>query len=183
MSDPNVLTICGSLRGASFNARLLAIAEEELSRLGASVSRYAGLRELPRYDEDLDTDTVPAEVAAFRAQVAAADIVLFATPVYNGSLPSGIRDVVDWVSRPMGNDRVKGKFVGCITASPGPNGGVGASEYLSNVMKFFGATVVEPFTAVGTVMAQFDEAGDVNDQTRANLVATAQALFEAASAG
>lgn len=184
MPDLNVLTICGSLRRASFNARLLTVAEAELRSLGASVDRYDGLRELPRYDEDLDTEaTAPHDVTAFRARLAAAHIVLIATPVYNGSMPSGIRDVVDWVSRPMGNDRVKGKFVGFITASPGPNGGTPGSDYLSKVFGFFGATIVEPFTAVGAVSTQFDDAGEVNDDTRAALVATARALVAAAAAG
>lgn len=183
MPQVNVLTICGSLRAASFNSRLLAVAEGELRGLGASVTRYDGLRDLPRYDEDLDTDaTVPASVVEYRAAVAAANVILIASPVYNGSLPSGIRDIVDWVSRPMGNDRVKGKFVGFITASPGPNGGAPASEYLSKVLGFLGATIVEPFTGVGAVFTQFDESGALNADVHAQLAETTRALINAASA-
>jgi hypothetical protein len=55
------------------------------------VELYERLRELPLYDEDLDTEDPPEPAADLRARIAAADGLLIVTPEYNYSLPGGLK--------------------------------------------------------------------------------------------
>ena len=54
---------------------------------------------LPLYDGDLESKGVPAKVAEFKAKVAAADAVLFASPEYNFSVTGALKNALDWASR------------------------------------------------------------------------------------
>ena len=112
------VTVCGSLRSGSFNAALLRVAEAELVRLGGTFDRYDEIREIPPYDEDLDTDPPPL-ISELRAAVAASDGVLSASPAYNGAITGALKDWVDWMSRPFGHCALGGKHVGINTASIG----------------------------------------------------------------
>lgn len=54
---------------------------------------------LPLYDGDVENEGVPAKVAEFKAKVAAADAVLFASPEYNFSITGALKNALDWASR------------------------------------------------------------------------------------
>ena len=95
-----VLGISGSLRRDSHNTALLRHAGELFEAEGAEFAIYDGLRELPIYDEDLDVENPHMAVARIRAAVRGADVVFFATPEYNSSIPGGLKNGVDWLSRP-----------------------------------------------------------------------------------
>jgi chromate reductase len=95
-----VLGISGSLRRDSHNTALLRHAGELFEAEGAEFSIYDGLREIPIYDEDLDVENPHVAVARIRAAVRDADAVFFATPEYNSSIPGGLKNAVDWLSRP-----------------------------------------------------------------------------------
>ena len=58
---------------------------------------------LPFYNEDLETNPAPAQWAAFRQRVKAADAVLFVTPEYNRSVPAVLKNALDVGSRPYGS--------------------------------------------------------------------------------
>ncbi len=153
---PSVLTICGSLRTQSFHNRLLTFAESELDRLGVATQRLKNLRDLPRFDEDLDDDERrPELVTDLLSKVVSVDAVLLSTPTYNGSLPSAVKDVIDWCSRPLGAGPIRGRKIGLIAASPGPHGGAPGLEYLQRVLRALGATVIKPIVALPEVHNAF----------------------------
>ena len=78
-----VLGISGSLRRDSHNTALLRHAGELFEAEGAEFVIYDGLRDIPPYDADEDTEDAPEAVARIRAAVAEADAVFFTTPEFN----------------------------------------------------------------------------------------------------
>src|SRR5581483_11429227 len=76
---------------------------------------------LPLFDEDLEPATLggPDAVRQLRAQVAAGDGLLIATPEYNQSLPGVLKNAIDWLSRPWPDEVLAGKPVAVIGASSG----------------------------------------------------------------
>ena len=175
MTTLHFLTVCGSLRAGSYNAALLRTAEAEFTRLGATFERFAEIRDVPHFDEDMEA-TPPADVSAMRERVAAADGVLFATPAYNGSITGVLKDWIDWSSRPIGHSILATKHVGIITASIGPNGGSQAAEYLQRIARAFKANVVSPVLSVPSVQNTLGENATPNAEVATLVNEVAQAM-------
>ncbi len=140
-----ILTLVGSLRSASVNRRLAEVAAESAPR-GVVVTVYDGLDRLPFYNEDLDTESPPAEVAALRAAAAGADAALFVTPEYNGTIPAVLKNAIDWLSRPYGDSALKGKPAAVIGAALGRYGGAWAHDETRKSLGIAGPRVVETIT-------------------------------------
>lgn len=149
-----VLGISGSLRADSYNSQLLHAARELLPA-GAELELFDGLRELPPYDQDLDNDGVSAPVQALRERIGAADVLLIATPEYNGSLPGLLKNAIDWASRPRGSASLANKPVAVIGATTGSFGGVWAQADTRKVLGIAGARVVEGEVAVANAPERF----------------------------
>jgi chromate reductase len=176
-----VLGISGSLRQDSYNSLLLEHARQALPG-DAELEIWNGLRDLPHYDEDLDTIDDPHHaVAHLRDAIAGADAVLFVTPEYNGSIPGVLKNAVDWASRPKGEAALKGKPVAAIGASSGQFGGVWAQADLRRVLGIAGARVVDMEFAVPKVHeAHASEHGIVNAEARPELEKILEELVEQA---
>jgi chromate reductase len=158
-----VLGISGSLRRDSYNSALLRHAGELFEAEGAEFEIYDGLRDVPPYDADDDTDDAPEAVAQLRAAVREADAVFFTTPEYNSSIPGALKNALDWVSRPLATNAIRNKPVAVIGASSGMFGAVWAQAELRKVLGTMGARVVEGEVAVGHANTRFDEDGRLND--------------------
>jgi chromate reductase, NAD(P)H dehydrogenase (quinone) len=158
-----VLGISGSLRRDSHNTKLLRHAGELFEAEGAEFVIYDGLRDIPAYDEDEDVEGGPAAVARLRAAVAEADAVFFTTPEYNSSIPGGLKNALDWVSRPLATNPIRNKPVAVIGASAGMFGAVWAQAELRKVLGAMAGRVVEGEVAVGHADTRFDENGRLND--------------------
>ena len=148
------LGLCGSLRDASFNRKLL----HEAGRL------FGGLEEgnlrLPLFDEDLEEkDDLPDAVAALIDQVAMAPAVIIATPEYNKAPPGVLKNALDWISRAP--DEVwKNKPVAIMSATAGRSGGERSQYALRLWMLPFHADVLYgPEVLVGRASEEFDENG------------------------
>jgi len=129
-----VLALPGSLRRASYNRALLAAAAA-LAPAGMTIE-LADAPVLPLFDEDLEQATQggPDTVRQLRAQVAAADGLLIATPEYNQSLPGVLKNAIDWLSRPSPDEVLAGKPVAVIGASSGRWGARLAQAALRQVL-------------------------------------------------
>ena len=172
-----VLGVSGSLRPNSHNTQLLREAEESFPA-GAELVLWEGLKAIPPYDEEDDLDPAPAAVAAFRAAIAGADAVLFATPEYNSSIPGQLKNALDWVSRPLATNALRNKPVAVIGASSGAFGAIWAQEELRKVLGAIGARVVEGSVAVGRANQRFDEHGELLDEAlRGQLADVVATLF------
>ena len=164
-----ILAISGSLRRGSHNTSLLRAAGELLPP-GDELVFWDGLKDVPPYDEDDDVEPAPEAVAELRAAVAAADAVLFATPEYNSSIPGGLKNALDWASRPVATNVFRNKPVAVIGSSAGMFGAVWAQAELRKVLAAMGARAAEVEIAVGHAAEKFDEDGLlVDDAVREQL--------------
>jgi chromate reductase, NAD(P)H dehydrogenase (quinone) len=136
-----VLGISGSLRAASHNTRLLRAAAELLPP-GAELEVFEGLAEIPPFDADLE-GSPPAAVLALKEAIAQADAVLIATPEYNHSIPGVLKNALDWVSRPIAANPMRGKPALVIGASTGMFGAVWAQAETRKVLGALGARVLD----------------------------------------
>jgi chromate reductase len=172
-----ILGISGSLRRESHNRRLLLEAAELLPA-GVEFELFDGLRELPPYDEDDDTEHAHDAVARLREAIADADAVLIATPEYNSSVPGVLKNAVDWASRPRGSASLAGKPVAVIGASTGSFGGVWAQADLRRILGTAGARVIENELAVPRAHERLEEHGRlVHDDHRDALAALIDAFL------
>ena len=154
----SVLVITGSARQDSFTRQLGAV----IVAAAPDAALAQRLTDLPYFDQDLEA-TPPAVVEALRAQVTAADAVIFISPEYNGTISGLLGNTIDWLSRPLG-DRpaaLAGKPVLAVTASPGGFGGVRALVALRTVLGNAGAALLDTTLSVSEVHARL-EAGDTD---------------------
>ena len=136
-----ILGISGSLRAGSLNTQLLRLAAEELPP-DVELELYDELASIPPFDQDL-VEVAPGEVARLKEAVAEADAILVATPEFNGSIPGQLKNAVDWVSRPLGENPARGKPVAVIGASTSSFGGIWAQRELKKVLGILGARVLD----------------------------------------
>ena len=156
-----ILGVSGSLRESSFNTSLLRAALEAAPD-GVELELWEGLGELPFYDEDLETD-VPESVRRLREDWAAADAILFSTPEYNGSVPGGLKNAIDWASRPKLEAVLRNKPVAVVGASTGQFGALWAQQDLKRILGIAGARVVGTEIPVGRAPERFDNEGRLLD--------------------
>jgi chromate reductase len=165
-----VLGISGSLRAGSFNTALLRAAVE-LAPAGMRIDSFDRLRDLPHYDQDLDTAEPPAAVRALREEIRAADGLLIVTPEYNYGVPGVLKNAVDWASRPLATSPLAGKPIAMTSAAPGLFGGVRAQLALRQSFLWTGSVVVgKPEVMVGQARERFDAEGRLVDEISQRLV-------------
>ena len=93
-----ILFIIGSLREKSFNRQLARVAMEIVGdRAVVSELDYS---DLPLLNQDIESPE-PAAVARIRREVKEADALWIFTPEYNGSYPGHLKNLLDWLSRPV----------------------------------------------------------------------------------
>jgi chromate reductase len=158
-----VLGISGSLRRDSHNTRLLRAAAPLLQPEDELVI-WEGLKAVPPYDADDDTgEPRPWILRSLAAAVADADVVLFATPEYNHSIPGGLKNALDWLSRPLATSTLRRKPVAVVGASTGLFGAVWAQAELRKVLEAIGADVAEGELPVGQAGEAFAADGRLAD--------------------
>ncbi|GAA4004445.1 NAD(P)H-dependent FMN reductase [Deinococcus rubellus] len=159
-----ILGIAGSLRRNSFNCALLADAQE-LQPGGVTVETFY-LAPLPMYDQDLDTETAPPAVQAFRDALWATDALLIATPEYNHGVPGVLKNALDWASRPPQHQPLRGLPVAMMGATPSMWDTACAQAHLRQVLVFPSALVLPPpEVLVANAGSKFDAEGRLADDT------------------
>jgi chromate reductase len=176
-----VLGISGSLRRGSHNTKLLRAAAAELPP-EASFVLFEELAAVPPYVEDHDGDEGPPGVAALRAAIEAADALIIATPEYNSSVPGQLKNALDWASRPLATNALRGKPVVVVGASTGVFGAVWAQAELRKILGAIGAWVLDLELPVGQADDAFAADGALRDPRLGELLADAvAALVDAAT--
>ena len=133
MTDFKVGYLVGSLSTKSIN-RLLAKALVGLAPTQLQMVEIS-FKDLPLYNYDYDANFPPA-ATAFKDALASVDAVLFVTPEYNRSIPGGLKNAIDWASRPWGKNSFARKPSAVIGASPGSIGTALAQQSLRGVLCF-----------------------------------------------
>ena len=163
-----LLGICGSMRKASLNRALLAAVRDELPP-GAAMALYDDL-DLPIFNSDLDE---PPGVVRLKAAIAAADGVVFSVPEYNYSIPGGLKNALDWVSRPPPKSPLRGKPVGMVGAASGMSGTIRAQAHLRQMLLYSDSPCLsQPEVLIPRAQERFDAEGRLTDASTRTLIAS-----------
>src|SRR5215468_12760253 len=157
-----VLGICGSLRSGSHNKALLRTAIE-LKPAGMTIET-ADIGSIPLYNEDVRALGFPPPVEKLRAQIAAADALLFVTPEYNYSMSGVLKNSIDWASRPP-DQPFAGKPVAMMGAGAGMAGTARAQYDLRRCCVFLDMHPLnKPEVLIGQAQTKFDAEGRLTDE-------------------
>ena len=153
----NVLVICGSLRKRSYNAALTR-ALPDLAPPDMKFVTAPPLETLPLYNADTqEASGFPGPAEDLATAIRAADGVLFVSPEYNWSMPGGLKNAIDWISR-MKEQPFKGKPVAIQSCSQGPLGGARMQYHWRMSMTFLKAFIFgTPEVFVGNSASKFDK--------------------------
>lgn len=163
MADLKVLGISGSLRKASYNSSALR-ACAELLPAGMSL-QITSIGDLPLYNQDVFDAGLPEPVKRFRAEIAAADGLLIASPEYNFSVSAPLKNAIDWASRAP-NQPFLEKPVAIFSATGGPLGGARVQYDLRRILGQLVAHVQpKPEVFIGAAQSKFDAQGKLTDET------------------
>ena len=165
-----ILAFAGSLRKGSFNKMLARIAAEGARAAGAEVT-LIDLKDfpLPVYDADLETaQGLPDNAKKLKKIFLEHQGLLIASPEYNSSIPGGLKNMIDWVSRPETKDEpdlacFRGKVAAIFSASPGGLGGMRMLVPLRLMLGNIGVLVLPGQIAVSRAHEAFDASGALKD--------------------
>jgi chromate reductase, NAD(P)H dehydrogenase (quinone) len=133
-----ILAICGSLQENSGNLTLLKCAMAQAPE-GVAVVLFDGIRELPQFNPDLESNTELPVVAAWRHALRDSAAVLIASPEYGFSLPGALKNAIDWV---IGTGELESKIVAITAAVPGPERGRRGLGALRDTLNAVSAKIV-----------------------------------------
>jgi chromate reductase len=167
MSQYQIAVVVGSLRKDSFN-RKLATAIVKLAPSEFSFKQLE-IGDLPLYNQDDDAQQADS-VKRLKAEIAAAQGLLFVTPEYNRSMPGVLKNAIDHASRPYGQSAWAGKPAGVLGASIGAVGTAVAQQHLRNALAYLDVpTLGQPEAFIQVKDGLFDSAGDIGPNSKAFL--------------
>ena len=175
-----LLAICGSLRTGSFN-RAICNTLPELAPEGCEIVQSPGFGEIPIYDADNhNTNGFPARVAEIAKMIEQSDGVVIVSPEYNFSVPGGLKNLIDWISR-LPDQPLKKKPVVLQSAAGGMLGGARMQYHLRQIMVFLEAHVfTKPEVFVTFAKTKVDESGDkIADKTTRDMIRAQLSAFAA----
>lgn len=187
MGLAKILAFAGSARTESFNGKLIEVAAEGARLAGAEVT-VLNLKEypLPIFDEDLEKEGRPDNVAKLKQLFINSNGLLIASPEYNSSITPLLKNTIDWVSRPDEGEPIlaayQGKVAGIMAASPGGLGGLRGLVHLRAILQNIGVTVVPNQMAIPAAHDAFDDNGQLkNEKQQATVLKIGADVAEMAS--
>ena len=164
MSQYQIAVVVGSLRKDSFNRKLanaiIKLAPPEFS------FKQVQIGDLPLYNQDDDANPTQS-VKRLKAEITAAQGLLFVTAEYNRSIPGVLKNAIDHASRPYGQSTWAGKPAGVLGASVGAIGTSMAQQHLRNILAYLDVpTLGQPEAFIHAKDGLFDEAGDIGTDSK-----------------
>ena len=158
----------GSLSSTSIN-RVLSRALIRLAPQDLELTEI-GIADLPLYSPDFDSD-YPQQARKLKDAIAGSDGVLFVTPEYNRSIPGGLKNAIDWASRPWGQNSFHHLPAAVIGASIGQIGTALAQQSLRAVLSFCNARqMTAPEAYIRFEPGMFTDDGEVTDEPTAQFL-------------
>jgi chromate reductase len=162
-----LLGICGSLRKSSLNRALLVAVGETLP-VGSTLAVWESI-DLPIFNSDVED---PAAVVALKRAIAMADGVVFGVPEYNYSIPGGLKNALDWISRPPPSSPLRGKPCALVGAASGMSGTIRAQTHLRQMLLFSDSPCLgQPEVLLPRAHERFDPTGKLSDESTRVLLA------------
>jgi chromate reductase len=173
----SVLVICASLRKGSYNAALAA-ALPKLAPPELSFTSAPSFADFPIYNYDTQMAGVPAAVNAWADAIRAADGVIIVSPEYNWTIPGGLKNAIDWVSK-LKDVPFKDKPVALQSASAGQVGGARMQYHLRMTLGSIDAIVLgKPEIFVNFAAKKIDEkTGEIVDEPTKDIIRQQLAAF------
>ena len=169
MSKPKILAFSGSARKDSFNQRLVENAARAAEDAGAEVRTInLGDFPMPIMNQDLEREQgQPENGTRLKELFVEHDGFLLASPEHNSSIPSLLKNAIDWVSRKVGDEpplvAYKGKTAAILSASPGRLGGLRGLVHVRSILGNLGVLVLPEQHAVSSAASAFDDDGKLKD--------------------
>jgi chromate reductase, NAD(P)H dehydrogenase (quinone) len=165
----------GSLSSKSINRilskALIRLAPDDLAFTEIPISN------LPIYSPDFD-DNYPPEASALKEAIKSSDAVLCVTPEYNRSIPGGLKNAIDWASRPWGQNSFDHIPAAVIGASIGPIGTAVSQQSLRGVLSFCNARqMTAPEAYIRFTPEIFTPDGEVTDDAMAAFLSNFMSEF------
>ena len=172
----SLVGVCGSTRKMSLNRALLRAIGDTLPE-GATLTILEAPLELPIFNSDLPD---PAAVTQLKESLRAADGILFGVPEYNYSIPGGLKNALDWLSRPPALSPLRGKPIGMVGAASGMSGTIRAQTHLRNMLVYSDSPVMaQPEVTIPRAQDRFDADGRLHDESTRLLLGRFGAAFVA----
>ncbi|HUO54987.1 MAG TPA: NADPH-dependent FMN reductase [Rhodoblastus sp.] len=171
------VVLLGSLRKASINGGV-ARALPSLAPESAAISMLGSIGDFPIYSADIQAEGIPAPVVAMAEAIKAADGLIIVSPEYNYSIPGGLKNAIDWISR-LSPNPFKGKPILIQSASPGALGGARMQYHLRQCFVFLDGRVFNtPEVMIGGASGKSDSAtGDLTDEATKEFLRKQLAAF------
>jgi len=167
-TSSNVAVIVGSQSSASINRKFA----QALAKLAAGKLdlRIVETRDLPLYDYELESP-LPGPVARFKAEIEAADAILFATPEYLRTIPAALKNALEWGARPYGKNSFAGKPGAVVGVTPGAVGTAVAQSHLRSIATVLDiALLVQPEIYFQWKPDTLDQNGEFTDDNARKLL-------------
>lgn len=182
-TPPKILAFAGSARRESFNRKLIRIAVDGARGAGAEVTLLE-LRDhpLPIYDGDLEaSDGLPAEARTLKDIFLAHEGLMISAPEYNSSIAPLLKNVIDWISRPVPGESSLACFMGkaavLMSASPGALGGLRGLITVRSILGNIGVLLLPRQVAIPRANEAFTADGQLKDpQQHAGIVKLGEEL-------
>lgn len=175
-----IVALSGSLRKDSYNTMLVR-ALPPLAPAGMEI-QIADISGIPFYNQDTEIPLPPA-VQLLKDMIAAAEVVIIATPEYNRSIPGVLKNAIDWASRPYGENSFVGKPVLIMGVSSGKIGTAVAQSHLKQIMTYLDARVIgQPEIYLGPAQELFDATGALTNDSTKELLTKALGVLAARAA-
>ena len=151
-SKISIFAIIGSASKNSSSEKLVEIIANSTEDI-FNVTIFNDLKSLPHFDPEITYENPPKEIVNFRTKIAKADGIIICTPEYVFSIPSGLKNAIEWC---VATTVFSNKIIGLITASASGQKG---HEELKLIMK----TVMAKFNDKTTLLIQGIK-GKINEQ-------------------
>ncbi|MDH3531011.1 MAG: NAD(P)H-dependent oxidoreductase [Acidobacteriota bacterium] len=170
MNKIKILAFAGSLRKESTNKKTLRIAAAAAEAAGADVT-VIDLKDypLPIYDGDIESEKgLPENAQELQRIMLESQGLLIASPEYNSSVTGALKNMIDWTSRPDGDQKAgacyDGKAAIMMSASPGNLGGLRGLFDVRKILSAMGVIVLPDQVAVAHAYKAFDDDGKLLDE-------------------
>lgn len=163
MKKIKIVAIVGSLRKESFNLKL-ALKIKELIGDKADFE-FLDYHDVPLMNQDIEFPA-PEAVKRVREEVKSADAIWFFTPEYNHFFPGVLKNLIDWLSRPISQTEpqvLTEKIAVMSGISPSMCGTSLAQDHLVTLLSFLNMDIMNsPRLTIPNAMQLLDKKGNLN---------------------
>jgi len=158
MKNIKITAIVGSLRKDSYNRQLALAAKASLKDLAEfEILEYA---DVPLMNHDIEFPA-PVAVSRVREIIKASDGIWFFTPEYNHYFSGVLKNLIDWLSRPVSETEpqvLTGKPAAISGVTPGMSGTALSQDHLVTLISYLNMDVMNvPRLTIPSIMQQLNK--------------------------